>query len=350
MVPDAVSRDQSASPGSVGAMQWSDDVSAGDWIRECLDGPDDWSSMHIVVPRGFPAYARIFHPATRDRPVGEPWPGLPYGQHRSAWDAFQTRNPEIDSERVTWADTATAMGTVMHPLAQWHRVIAPGVIVENEDGPRDASGWRYGPPSMGDLEPDVVSVIAAHLAAHTTTPDAGYVTVWEGFGGLLGFFGQGPSRGFYQFGDAESPELAAHNKTFGWATVDRLNKVFTRPTWQEGILSREISEAPRLELPHRGHVLFRGGVAELADPDWVQRMPWRDVEAETHGFAPTAHAPSLIWPDDHAWVSVTEVDYDSTIVGGQPELVRALVADPNLEAHVIREDADLTWDADEANR
>ena len=63
---------------------------------------------------------------------------------------------------------------------------------------------------------------------------------------------------------------------------------------------------------------------------------------------PTARAS--IWPDDRAWVLVTEVDYDSTIVGGTPELVRALCADPRLEALPIREGADLTWDADEVNR
>ena len=47
---------------------------------------------------------------------------------------------------------------------------------------------------------------------------------------------------------------------------------------------------------------------------------------------------------------VTEVDYDSTIVGGTPELIRALCADPRLEALPIREGADLAWDADEVNR
>ena len=100
-------------------MEWTADVSAGDWLRERLDA--DWStpSMHQVVPRGFPAYARIFHPATRDRPVGRPWPSLPYGAHAREWAAFHEAAPDIDVERVSWADTATAFGTRMHPLAQW---------------------------------------------------------------------------------------------------------------------------------------------------------------------------------------------------------------------------------------
>lgn len=306
--------------------------------------------MHMVVPRGFPSYVRIFHPASRERPVGERWPDIPYDQHRRDWEAFQTRNPEIVGERVTWAETAAALGTVMHPLAQWDTLTAPGVAVRGEDGPRDAVGWRYAAPRMGDLEADVVARIAGHLAGHTTTPEAGFVAVWEGFAGIVGFMGDGPSRAFYQLGDESQGALATHNQMLWSSLKDRFNCVFAMPSWQEGILSREISEGARLALPHRDHVLFRGGVSELADPDWVLRMPWRDVPAETHGFPPDAHAPSLVWPDDHAWVLVTEVDYDSTVVCGAPMLIQAILDDPALEARPIAADADLSWDADGVNR
>ena len=49
-------------------MQWTSDVAAGDWLRERVDA--QWQppyTMHMTVPRGFEAYARILHPATRDR-------------------------------------------------------------------------------------------------------------------------------------------------------------------------------------------------------------------------------------------------------------------------------------------
>lgn len=54
----------------------------------------------------------------------------------------------------------------------------------------------------------------------------------------------------------------------------------------------------------------------------------------------------IIWPDDHAWVLVTEVDFDSTIVAGPRPLIDALVADPTLEALEIPEGAHLDWLAD----
>jgi hypothetical protein len=330
-------------------MEWTAEAAAGDWLRERIDDP--WrGTMHDVVPRGFPAYVRIFHPATRDRPVGMPWPGIPYAKHRRAWDAFHAANPDIDVERVSWTDTATAMGTTMHATAQWNRLVAPGRIVENEDGPRDAAGWRYTDPETGQLPADLVAVIAEHLTGGVSSP--GFAALWEGSGGLVGFLGESPSRVFFQFSEdgAESDEVARHNEMLGRSTKDRFNDAFRQATWQDGILSREISEGPRLELPGRAHVLFAGDVAELARPDWLLGVPWRDRIAEAHGFEPAAQSPSLVWPDDRTWVMVTEVDYDSTIVGGTPELVRALAADPRLEAVPVAADTSLTWDSDEVNR
>lgn len=43
-------------------MDWSADPSPGEWLRERLDAGH--ATMHGVVPRGFPAYARVFHPAS----------------------------------------------------------------------------------------------------------------------------------------------------------------------------------------------------------------------------------------------------------------------------------------------
>jgi hypothetical protein len=331
-------------------MEWTADVSAGDWLKERLGDGRSWGgTMHGVVPRGFGAYARIFHPATRDRPVGMAWPPVPYAAHAKEWNAFQSADPEIDEERVTWADTASAFGTIMHGLAQWNRIVGAREV-EGEDGPRDAAGWRYSEPIQGSLDPDLVAAAAAILAEHTGTPDDGFVALWEGWGGLVGAMGYGPSRMFITTNDDSSAYDPRHTELLSHAARDRFNDVFKKPSWQPGILSDEISRGPRLSLPNRDHVLFRGGVSELAAPDWELHVPWRDREFEDHGFPPSAHCPSLTWPDDRAWVLVTEVDYDSTIVGGSSELVRALVADPRLEALPIPEGADLTWDADEVNR
>ncbi|WP_159500981.1 hypothetical protein [Microbacterium sp. 18062] len=331
-------------------MEWTDDVQTGAWLRERLDEP--WrGTMHDAVPRGFPAYARLFHPATRDRPVGRPWPPLPYGAHRREWDAFQRDAPEIDVEQVGWAATADALGTTFHPGAQWHRLVAPGVVVENEDGPRDAAGWRYGAPVTGELDSDALSALTRALAAHTTTPDDGLVALWEGWGDLVGHLGVTPSRTFLTLTAADdAPDPDRHGELLARSIRDPLNDAFRKPRWQPGILSDEISAGGRMVLPGREYVVFRGGIAEFATPGWVERVPWRDREAEEHGFPPSAHSPSLIWPADRAWVLVSEVDWDSTIVAGSADLVAALCAEPGVEALPIEADASLQWDADVVNR
>nr|WP_274636632.1 hypothetical protein [Microbacterium bovistercoris] len=327
-------------------MEWTADVSAGEWLRARIDDP--WrNSMHDVVPRGFAAYARVFHPATRERPIGRVWPD---DDDREGWEAFLRAGVEVDTERVTWAQTAAAFGTTMHPLAQWQRLVGKHDPYGHDGGsPRDADGWRYSDPPQGQLEPDTLAALADVLGAHTTTPDAGGIALWEGWGGVTGGMGYGQSRVLLSSVGDDEPD-PRHAAFLAHAGRDVFNDVFRQPAWQPGILSDEISRGPRLSLPGRDYVLFRGGVAEFADPVWQRTVPWSDHRGEQHGFDPTAESPSLIWPDDHAWVMVTEVDFDVTVVAGSEALIAAVVADPRLEAAPIPPGADLSWTSDEVNR
>ncbi|MFT4230585.1 MAG: hypothetical protein QM602_09865 [Microbacterium sp.] len=335
-------------------MEWTADVAAGDWIRERLDDAASWGrSMHGFVPRGFAAYARVFHrPSVTTLaggavPPADEWVRLPASTQQELVERMST-------EPTTWADTARVFGTTLHPRAQWNRIVR-----EESDDPNAwqqavaGDGRQYRAPAEGELDPEVLAAVAEHLVAHTATPDDAHVAVWEGWGGLLGFLGEAPSRTWFSWpagGEEDAAVLDRHNEMLGRSVPDRFNNVFRKPTWQPGILSDEISRGPRLELPGRDHVLFRGGVRELARPDWVRHVPWRDVPGEEHGFPPWAQSPSLVWPDDRAWVLVTEVDDDSTIVGGSLELVAALCADPRIEAMPVPEGADLSWAGDVINR
>lgn len=323
-------------------MHWMPDTSAGDWLRERLDDP--WNStMHAVVPHGFPAYARILHPAIvrslPDRPVPtyDDYDRMPEAERQSLLDRF------ID-EPATWAQTAAAFGTTLHPLAQWQRIVR--TPPETDWNARiSPDGREFTAPTDGVVSPEMLATVVGHLVVHTATPDAGFAALWEGTGGLLGHLGHGPSRTFLTFDDDPN-----HRAMLDRSIRDPLNNAFRKPTWQEGILSREVSEGPRLQLRDRDHVLFRGAPRMFARRDWVLDVPWRDRESEEHGFAPAAQSPSILWPDDHAWVLVTEVDYDSTIIAGSAELIAELIADDLLEVFAIPENAELTWDSDEVNR
>ncbi|MBB2976514.1 hypothetical protein FHX49_002089 [Microbacterium endophyticum] len=325
-------------------MDWVSDNTAGAWLRDRIDEP--WrGTMHDVSPRGFPAYARIFHPGFRDRPVDQPWPPLPYRSHEREWEAFQHSAPEIDTENVTWTETARAHGTQMHSEAQWQRLVAPGVIVEHEDKPRDSDGWRYSSPMLGELDPGVLSHLARDLAAHTSIPHDGFVALWEGWGDLVGHLGVTPSRVFYSVTDDDR-----HNEMLARSISSPIDDAFRKPRWQPGILADEVSRGGRLNLPGRDYVLFRGDISGFTDANWFENVPWRDLEAESAGFAPSAHSPSLVWPADHSWALTSEVDFDSTILAGSSELIRAVCANPDIEALPIAEGSSLQWDADEINQ
>ena len=194
---------------------------------------------------------------------------------------------EIENRLGSWQEVATACGTIGHPLMQWHRITRQPLDGNNEV--YDAAGWRFSSPQQGQLESWVLADVASVLAGHTATPDAGAAGVWCGWGGLS-MAGAGPM----------------------------------------------------LKLPQREHVLVEAGIREFATEKWPTIAPW------VHNPS-WAESPSLIWPEDHAWVLVTEVDFDSTVVAGSRALVEELVKHPLIEAYEIPEGADLSSEGDRIN-
>src|SRR5690606_40182001 len=89
----------------------------------------------------------------------------------------------------------------------------------------------------------------------------------------LPIFGHSPSRAFLNFsGDP------VHDEMLQRSIPNPFEDTYRKPTWQPGILSKEISTGARLELPGREYVLFAAGPRTFADPDWVRAAPWRDID------------------------------------------------------------------------
>jgi len=287
-------------------------AAAGDWLKPLIDA--QWHSMHAVVPRGFPAYARIFHPVWRDRPEDtRTW----HGHELPAQGA-------IEGQNAGWSGVALAFGRQMHALAQYHRLPGPEVPLL---GPVDAEGWRYSGPDLGHLDPEVLAEAAVHLCAHTGTPGHGVTAIWDGYGGLSS------SAGYAELSFSEDGVHMAN--TVASAVLG------TAPG--SGLLPAEVVNGEKLELPNRSYYLFDTAPRIYIDPGWVNRAPW-------HHSPASPQSPNILWPADHSWVLVSEIDFDSTVVAGSRELIAALVQDPAVEALVLREGADLTWDADVPNR
>lgn len=112
-------------------------------------------------------------------------------------------------------------------------------------------------------------------------------------------------------------------------------------SWVDDLLSRmdhrrcRLSKQRRLKLLlERNYVVIHGPLAA----------------ASQIGGGPDQYVPNLIWPADHSWLVASEVDVDSTLVGGGAELVEAIVSSPKLEAWRVEPTDSLAVDADKINQ
>lgn len=99
-------------------------------------------SVLSIVPDGFAAYARVFHPA------GD----------------------------LRWADVAAAAGRVAHPAMQWNAITGADYYALEVPG---LFGER---PAEGAMPPGVARVLAEVLARHTGSSIC-WFAAWEGWGG-----------------------------------------------------------------------------------------------------------------------------------------------------------------------
>lgn len=91
---------------------------------------------------------------------------------------------------------------------------------------------------------------------------------------------------------------------------------------------------PRFELPGRRYFLAAGSIDDAASSvleEWVQQ------------------SASMWWPDDRTWFVATEIDLDSTYVGGTRECIDALLAHPQIEALRARLSDGISIASDELN-
>jgi hypothetical protein len=257
----------------------SGQVDRADWLRDRLAGFG--GRVDQVVPGGFAAYARILHRA--------------------------------DHGAASWADVARVAGTTLHPTAQFSALAGRW-----EYDARAPVGWPGENPDTGTLDVRHVRVLTDILAGHTTTPEACWLAVWEGYGQL--------------------------------------------PTaWQR---------LPRAVQPHRAYYLFERPLAEVDSFSVRIDTLWRSDPRASQGMAvigashdsgrpafdqvarpaePAVQTPNKWWPADHAWCISSEIDFDSTLVGGSEALVAEVLAHPDLEAFRVLPSDDLTLHGDHIN-
>jgi hypothetical protein len=232
----------------IGDYQSAPDAAAASWVIEGLRGFAE--SVLSVVPAGFEAYARIFHPAGNGDPEAP----------------------------VRWRDIAQANGRTAHRMMQWPSITGSFRFYHGDDQP----GLWDREPEEGALPKLLVPVLTSVLAGHTATPGRCWFAVWDGWGAL-----------------------------------------------EPGV-----RDAPAFEIPRRRLYLLTGPITALSRS--LETWLWWQT-------------PNVWWPDDRAWCVATEIDFETTYVGGTRACIAELTGHPDLEA-VAADPADgITWVSDQVN-
>jgi len=205
---------------------------------------------------------------------------------------------------VRWTDVANALGGTAHREMQWYSLLG----VE----PYDDSKWPGSPPSTGEMDLDELDALCAILATHRTDPMQCF---------------------------------------FGLSTIPGWEDMFTVDELWRGLL----------RLPDRDYIVIEGPLSAVdrITFDASKSSSTTIVSFSSKGDGPppnpdpslfiSRRSPNLIWPADRAWFVISEVDFDSTLVGGTAALIDAMVSSPDLEAWQVGETTSLAYDADRIN-
>jgi hypothetical protein len=266
-------------------------LDAAAWLVDSIS--EFGGRVEQLMPGGFESFVRVFH---------RPDQGF----------------PDVESA-TSWAEVAVRHGAVFHPEAQWTALTGGRQGSPHHSGPEAPSDE----PTTGSLDPLQLARLSRLLAAHTTTPDLCHYALWNGTG-------KSP-RAWDAFPTFRLPGRA--HWLFGPVAV------LDVPACSVELQVNGIEEQSREPEGIRGLHVF-GRPKEHSDS-----LAWVRWERE-HGFV---QSPSWWWPEDRAWVVHSEVDYDSTLVGGSCELSRALVDDPELECLEVTPATSLMAHADQIN-
>lgn len=188
---------------------------------------------------------------------------------------------------------------------QWHAIVGSPDYLDMR-----GSLWDGANPCRGELAHSALAVLCDRLAGDPQNEPDCYFCLWEGYGGL---------------------------DTYGWleTTLAPYSKVAVRD--RHIFTSDELSRS-RLHLPGRDYVVLAGPL----------RNALRIGSFGVESFSP--QSPNLFWPANRTWCVASEIDFDSTLVGGPVRLIDAILHTPELDAWPVTADDSLAYDADEINR
>jgi hypothetical protein len=205
----------------------------------------------------------------------------------------------LEGAPVTWRQVADELGRAVHPLAQWDAIV--GASRYNDESP----DWPGSTPKTGSLDRSLLGPLLETLAEHTDTPASVLFGIWTGmtWGRVV-------------------PTTSSSGGDLPFRSTDDLSFAFP----EEQVARRPLRAS-------REYVVLKGRL---------------DAGIRVQGWL-SSSSPNVIWPEDRAWFLASEIDFDSTLVGGSEKLARRIVEDDRFEAFAVGPDGLLTWDADKVN-
>jgi hypothetical protein len=184
---------------------------------------------------------------------------------------------------LRWSEIAETRGKTMHPEVALHALIDHGDTYDNNYWKAISVGeGEWSPAYEGRLpETDALALMAILRDDIASVNDAWFL-LWEGYGSLGRWIDGLPRAGIHR---APLPPDA--------------------PVELKGKIGA-----------YRHYIVLRGPLDALAT--WFEWSTWA--------------GPNYVWPDDRAWIVVTEIDGFSTYVGASRERVDLILRSPMLEA------------------
>jgi hypothetical protein len=183
-----------------------------------------------------------------------------------------------------WADLARARGLPLSADISFSEV--SGIAREDQHELDELA------PLDGALPPETCDALAWVLRPHTRTPDRCWLCLWEGNGS---FWSQSHGTGL-------SPDATGEETDRYWAAARTQDEI--------------LDLTPRVETQDRRYFLFLGPLGAACT------------------FEPSGSytSPNLWWPDDRAWIVVTEIDGFSTYIGGSRAAIQDVLGSVDVEA------------------
>jgi hypothetical protein len=273
-------------------MDPSIEVPAGLTLQRDV-APAEWVDESLLAHRGVSEGVRVGEIV----PTGfEAYARILHPASRRVGDRF---------EPITWSELARTRGKTIHPEVQLKALLG--------DEFRHSAPWGELPEE--DSIPQGIRAPLVEILRHfTRTADRCWFCIWEGYGVWIG-----------------SQQLTTYSDASHSAIRARRREAIRRAKRQRAVLD----QIPKASIMGgmRRCLVFTGSI------DAVPNLT-------IGGWSCT---PNWWWPDDRAWIVVSELDTPSTYVGGSETLVQAILNEPQIEAVPSHPTHRFDWDGDRIN-